>query len=219
MHRDYQRQPRGSSKLLCLTDCLSPSALGFILTKQKNRGIFRIRSCITESWSLLVSSQTQLLNHVSQEKDVIPMAKKGRTDHTKYPATLIKEYGDQAIRCCISAWNQLCPQHQLTNLSDMVHEKPPLLCGHEVTSLKEEGTRGEISKIMFEVSQHLTKKALRKNPDLPVIVLNCWTWWNYGTEQVHGWPNHIEVDVEKGCVIKFPEIVPPTPRLYCDPCP
>jgi hypothetical protein len=147
------------------------------------------------------------------------MAKEGGKDYPKDPVTLIKEYGDQAIKCCINSWNQLCPQHQLTNLTDMIHEKHRLLLGHEVTSLKEDGTRGEISKLMLEVSQHLTKKALRKNPDSPVIVLNCWTWWNYEIEQVHGWSNHIEVDVKKGCVIEFPEIVPPTPHLHSYPCP
>ena len=147
------------------------------------------------------------------------MAQEKGINEPEDPAKLIKDYGDQVIKCCINSWNQLCPQHQLTNLEEMTRRKRWLFCGHEVTSLKEEGARGEISKLMLEVNEHLTRKALRKHPDSPVIILNCWTWWNYGREQVHGWLEHIEVDIEKGCVTKFPEILAPAPHMYVYPSP
>lgn len=147
------------------------------------------------------------------------MTKDRRTHHQKDHESLIKEYGDQAIKCCINSWNQLCPKHQIANLTEMEHRKRWLFCGHEVTSLKEEGASGEISKLILEVNEHLTKKALRKHPESSVIVLNCWTWWNYEKEQVHGWLDHIEVDVEKGCVTQFPEIAPPTPHVHVYPLP
>ena len=141
------------------------------------------------------------------------------TDYPRNAHALVEEYGDQAIQCCIDSWNQLCPDHPLTNLTQMDHRRRWLFCGHDVTSLKEDGVFGEISKIAFEVNQHLTAKALHKHPDSPVIILNCWTWWNYGKEQVHGWLNHIEVDVVNGNVALFPEIAPPTPHSHSYPLP
>ena len=147
------------------------------------------------------------------------MTREVGTDYPKDVDTLIKDYGDEAIRCCISSWNQLCPHHPLTNVTEILHRNRYRFYGHDVSLLKEEGTRGEISEIAFDVNKHLTAKALRKHPDSPIVVLNCRTWWNYGTGEARGWTGHIEVDVAEGCVKKFPEVIPVTQHSDLWPIP
>ncbi len=147
------------------------------------------------------------------------LAKQERTVHSEELTALIRDHGDKAIRCCVDSWNELCPQHLLTNLTEVKHRKRWLFCGHDMTMLEEGGDYGEISKIAFEINEHLTSKALRRHKDSPVIILNCWIWWNFGKEQVHGWFNHITIDVIKDRVTQFPQIIPPTSHVHCCPLP
>ena len=149
---------------------------------------------------------------------MIVLAKEGEIDYSKNPSAFIRDYSDQAIQCCIKSWNELCPEHQLTNLTEVTHRKKWIFFGHDIAILEECKEEGEISKIVFEINEYLTAKAIRKNPDSPVMVLNCWTWWNCEHHQVHGWMDRITVDVMNGCVTNFPEISPATPHVhFCSP--
>lgn len=145
------------------------------------------------------------------------------TEEGDYPGdykALIRDYGEEAIRCCIDSWNGLCPQYQLTNVTEVIHKKRGLFHSHDIEILEEEGGYGQISKISFEVNQHLTSKAFRKHKDSPQIVVDCCTWWDCGKcRETHGWKNHITVDVMKGCVTDFPEVNPASPHLFCCPVP
>ncbi len=147
------------------------------------------------------------------------LVKEGGVDYPKDAKTLIRDYGEQAIQCCIGEWNKLCPQYSLTNVTEVKHQKRRLFHTHDVAVLEEGGGPGQISRVAFEVNEHLTAKALRKHPDTPMIVLDCSIWWDWGTSQVHGWSSHIAVDVTKGHVTEFPEITPAAPHFYCCPLP
>ena len=141
-------------------------------------------------------------------------------DYFRDSAALIKDYGDKAIQCCISAWNELCPQHQLNNITEVMHGKRGIFHSHDVAILEEAGGYGQISKITFEVNGHLTAKYLRKYKDSPRIVVDCCTWWDCGDcKQTHGWSDHIVVDAMENCVTEFPEITPASPHFFCCPLP
>ena len=134
------------------------------------------------------------------------MIREERTEYPRDAAALINLYEDEAIRCCIDSWNQLCSEHPLTNATEVAHRKRFRFCGHNVAMFRADEICGEISKVAFEANKHLTAKALKENPDLPVMVLNCWTWWRCESGNVRGWIGHIEIDVAKRCVTQFPEI-------------
>lgn len=141
-------------------------------------------------------------------------------NYPKDLAVLLKDYGGHAVQCCINAWNQLCPQCPLTNTTEVVNRKRWLFSGPDAVTLEQSADCGQISKIVLGINRRLTAKALRRGGDLPLIVVDCWIYWNCGTEQVRGWrPSCIVVDVAKGCVVRFPDIVPATPHVHFCPLP
>ena len=151
---------------------------------------------------------------------MIALTEGGGVDYSKNHSVFIRDHGEQAIQCCIDEWNKLCPQYQLTNMIEVMHRKRWLFHSHDVTVLKEGGGEGQISKIAFEVNEHLTAKALRKHKDSPIIVVDCCTWWDCGEcHETHGWSKHITVDVMAGHVSDFPEITPAAPHFFCCPLP
>ena len=140
-------------------------------------------------------------------------------DDPKDAAALCRDRGDRAVQCCISEWNRLCPQYPLTNVTEVIHRKRWLFFGPDVCCLEQNGGCGQISRVTFGINRRLTARALRRQGNLPIIMLNCWICWNCGATQVRGWSNHIAIDVSRDCVVQFPHITPVTPHVYCCPLP
>ncbi len=132
---------------------------------------------------------------------------------------LLRDHGDQAIQCCINAWNQLCPDYPLTNTTEVMHRKRWLFFGPDIVDLEQGGDCGQISRIAFGLNGRLTARAFRKHRDLPSVIVNCWIHWNCGETCVRGWSKHIAVDVMKDCVAQFPDVIPATPHVHCCPLP
>ena len=153
------------------------------------------------------------------EKGDTMMAEESGVDYSKDHAVLLKNHTDQAIRCCINAWNQLCPQHPLTNLTKAVQRKRWWLFGSEVVVLEQSGDCGQISKITLGINKRHTRRTFRKYGDQLLMTVNCWICWNCGAERVRGWPDHIVVDVKGNCVVRFPDVARATPHVHWYPLP
>ena len=129
----------------------------------------------------------------------------------------LKEYGEQAIQCCIDSWNRLCPQYPLTNVTAAKRRKRWSFVGPDVVTLEQAGDCGQISRITFGINGYASRSALRKRAEPPKITVNCWIHWNCEITRVRGWSDRIVVDIEKDCVVQFPNVVPMTPHIHWHP--
>ncbi len=134
-------------------------------------------------------------------------------------AIAFREYTDQAIRCCIDTWNQLCPQHPLMNLTEIVWRKRWSLSGSDIAVLEQSGECGQISKITFGVSRQLAQRTFLKHGDQLLVTVDCQICWNCGTERVRGWSNCIVVDIKGNRVVQFPDVTCVTPHFHWYPLP
>ena len=130
---------------------------------------------------------------------------------TESCSTLTQTDKDQAIQVCINTWNQFCPEYPIEKSAKIIKQKRWLSFGHDVTVIKMSEKNSEISKIIFDIDNRLTAKALRKHGESTKIFVSCRIWWNYDGYRVRGFLDHIEFDVTKGCIACFPQIIPVYP--------
>jgi hypothetical protein len=126
-------------------------------------------------------------------------------------STLTQTYKDQAIQVCINKWNQFCPEYPIEKSAKIIKQKHWLPFGHDVTVIEMSEKNDEISKIIFDIDNKLTAKALRKHSEPTKIFVSCRIWWNYKGYRVRGFLDHIEFDVTKGNITRFPQIIPVYP--------
>ncbi len=140
-------------------------------------------------------------------------------NHAKGYAALLEEHGEQAVRCCIDTWNQLCPRYPLTNVAEVARRKRWAFFGPDIVTLEQGGECGQISEITFGVSRRLSRSGLRRSTDSLLIIVNYSVYWNCGGTRVRGWSGRIVVDVEKDCVVQFPDVISVTPHVHWHPLP
>jgi hypothetical protein len=131
--------------------------------------------------------------------------------YTKDNEMLLKNCHERAIQCCIDSWNQICPEHPLSNITKVAKQKQWRLFNSGIAIVVKSGNKGDVSKIVFEINNKLTAKAFRKHHESQLVVVNCRIWWNYDGYLVRGWIDHIVVDAVNNKVVDFPQITPSFP--------
>lgn len=147
------------------------------------------------------------------------MAKENVMSYANGRTAMHKKYSEQAVQCCISKWNQLCPDYPLTNVKEVTQRRRWILFGPDVFTFEQNGPCGHISKIVFGIDRKHATKALQRNGDLPLMTLNCRIWWNCGENRVRGWSNHIVVDLAENRVVNSIRVIPVTPHVHWCPLP